>query len=232
VNAASVYVSQVRGCPPSRILPFPPSQVLNLPLLRSLQEGIAAEFSAAYTAVLGLPEATALLRQHAVACRDLERRISAAMDSFHLTTVSVQGVLGEVRAAVEAGDMDLARALFHKVAEWVVQVWRGVGVAAAWRVRARGGPPVARALLRFVCGEGGEGGGGCYSLRAYYPRVFVPSCGALHCDCVCVRVWCFACVCVCVVLVCGFLPVCACAPAAVCFIAGDEGAHSCAPPLN
>eukprot|EP01138_Halocafeteria_seosinensis_P002850 gb/GECG01002911.1/.p1 GENE.gb/GECG01002911.1/~~gb/GECG01002911.1/.p1 ORF type:complete len:1327 (+),score=183.78 gb/GECG01002911.1/:1-3981(+) len=93
---------------------------LDLDSLIDLLRSTGKHFEAAYRSVQGLPQASEVIRRHALTCKQLENRIKHALTRFKHSADNILGVLDDLQLAVQNKDTNVAHELFGKLKDWLV----------------------------------------------------------------------------------------------------------------
>ena len=127
-SASSSALATSAATAPSRQMFQLVAKCLDLERINYLQKEIARAFESAYTSSVcaSVPEFAAVLRRHAVACRDLHMRVRKVMLHFHTTAQSVVELIPELKHAIVRGNVDLTQGLYGKLKAWVQELKAGI----------------------------------------------------------------------------------------------------------
>lgn len=95
---------------------------LDFDSLLALQREIGAIFGAAYDAVSSIPAAASVVRQHALAARDLQAAVRHSVLRCKSLAQSLLALLPDLKQAVADQDSELIGAIFEKSRSWIAEV--------------------------------------------------------------------------------------------------------------
>jgi len=136
---------------------------INFSALLRMQIDVANTFYASYASVRAIPAAAAIVRSHAVASRELQRRVHRVVLTCRSLAVAILDIMPDLHESVTEHDGPGVRAIFERMASWVADLKREAssmqGAYAELTERVQSSLEQARILNLGLLGSHGHGPG-------------------------------------------------------------------------